>query len=90
MKAPEEEFDKLFAESVGQPAKSVRLVMGLLILQHMCEISNENILDKGVDTSYRQYFCVYAFWHHAVSIHPTSLIKWRHRLGEAGLITGSI
>ncbi|MBS4166258.1 hypothetical protein NEOC65_001343 [Neochlamydia sp. AcF65] len=40
---------------------------------------------RWVENPYGQYFCGYEFWHHALSIHPTSLIKWGSRLGEAGL-----
>ncbi|KIC76024.1 hypothetical protein DB42_EE00090 [Neochlamydia sp. EPS4] len=40
----EEEFDKLFVKNVGQPAKPVRLVVGLFILQHMDGISDEKVV----------------------------------------------
>nr|WP_166156183.1 transposase [Neochlamydia sp. AcF84]NGY95620.1 hypothetical protein [Neochlamydia sp. AcF84] len=81
----EEEFDKLFVEKIGQPAKPVRLVVGLFILQHMYGLSDVNVVHRWVENPYWQYFCGYEFWHHALPIHPTSLIRWRSRLGEAGL-----
>ncbi|MBS4164960.1 hypothetical protein NEOC65_000636 [Neochlamydia sp. AcF65] len=81
----EEEFDKLFVENVGQPAKPVRLVVGLFILQHMYGISDENVVHRWVENPYWQYFCGYDHFKHELPIHPTSLIKWRDRLGEAGL-----
>ncbi|KIC75130.1 Uncharacterized protein ORF8 in nfe locus [Neochlamydia sp. TUME1] len=81
----EEEFDKLFVEKIGQPAKPVKLVVGLFILQHMYGLSDKNVVHRWVENPYWQYFCGYEFWHHALPIHPTSLIKWRHRLGEDGL-----
>jgi IS5 family transposase len=81
----EEEFAKLFVEKVGQPAKPVRLVVGILMLQHMYGISDENIVYRWVENPYWQLFCGYDHMEHQLPIHPTSLIKWRRRLGEAGL-----
>jgi len=37
------------------------------------------------ENPYWQYFCGYDYLEHEIPIHPTSLIKWRHRLGESGL-----
>ncbi|KIC74668.1 Uncharacterized protein ORF8 in nfe locus [Neochlamydia sp. EPS4] len=79
----EEEFDKLFVENVGQPAKPVRLVVELFILQHMYGLSDENVVYRWVENPYRQCFCGYHHFQHELPIHPTFLIKWRSRLGEA-------
>ncbi|WP_166157024.1 transposase [Neochlamydia sp. AcF84] len=81
----EEEFNKLFVEKIGQPAKPVKLVVELFVLQHRYGISDENVAYRWVENPYWQYFRGYDFWHHMLPIHPTSLIKWRSRLGEAGL-----
>jgi IS5 family transposase len=84
-KSFEDEFSKLFVEKIGQPAKPVRLVIGILMLQHMYGFSDENIVYRWVENPYWQYFCGYDYLEHKIPIHPTSLIKWRHRLGEKGL-----
>jgi len=84
-KSLEEEFAELFVEKVGQPAKPVRLVVGLLMLQHMYGISDENVVSRWIENAYWQYFCGYDYLQHNLPIHPTSLIKWRRRLGETGL-----
>lgn len=81
----EDAFSELFVENVGQPAKPVRLVVGILMLQHMYGISDENIVYRWIENPYWQYFCGYDFMQHKLPLHPTSLIKWRHRMGEAGL-----
>ncbi|KIC71652.1 hypothetical protein DB41_AS00060 [Neochlamydia sp. TUME1] len=52
----EEEFDKLFVKNVGQPARPVRLVVGLFILQHMDGISDEKVVHRWVENPYWQYF----------------------------------
>lgn len=84
-KSFEEDFSNLFVDKVGQPAKPVRLVVGILMLQHMYGLSDENIVYRWVENPYWQFFCGYNFLQHKIPMHPTSLIKWRHRLGEKGL-----
>lgn len=84
-KSFEEEFSELFVERIGQPAKPVRLIIGILMLQHMYGMSDENIVYRWVENSYWQYFCGYDYLQHKIPIHPTSLIRWRRRLGEKGL-----
>lgn len=84
-KSFEDDFSNLFVERIGQPAKPVRLVVGILMLQHMYGISDENIVFRWVENPYWQYFCGYDFLQHKIPMHPTSLIKWRRRLGENGL-----
>jgi IS5 family transposase len=81
----EEEFSSFFVEKIGKPAKPVRLVVGILMLQHMYGISDENIVYRWVENAYWQYFCGYDYLQHKVPLHPTSLIRWRRRLGEEGL-----
>ena len=78
----EEEFSNQFIEKIGQPAKPVRLVVGILMLQHMYGMSDENIVHRWVENPYWQMFCGYDYLQHKLPMHPTSLIKWRHRIGE--------
>ncbi len=81
----EEDFSGLFVEKIGQPAKPVRLVVGIMMLQHMYGLSDEQIVFRWVENPYWQYFCGYDFLQHKVPMHPTSLIRWRYRLAESGL-----
>ena len=81
----ENEFAEFFVDKIGQPAKPVRLVVGILMLQHMYGISDENIVYRWVENAYWQYFCGYEYLQDKTPIHPTSLIRWRRRLGEEGL-----
>jgi IS5 family transposase len=81
----EKDFSSLFVERIGQPAKPVRLVVGILMLQHMYGFSDENIVYRWVENPYWQYFCGYDYLEHDIPMHPTSLIRWRRRLGEEGL-----
>lgn len=81
----ERDIEELFFADKGRPGQSTRLVVGLLMLQHMFEISDEQVVEAWVENPYWQYFCGYDYLQWEVPIDRTSLTKWRHRLGEAGL-----
>lgn len=69
----------------GQPALPIRLVTGLLMLQHMEGLSDEAVVTKWIENPYWQYFCGYDFLQWDVPMNPSSLVRWRKRLGEEGL-----
>jgi IS5 family transposase len=69
---------------VGQPPKPTRLMAGLLYLKHTYGLSDEALLERWVESPYFQYFCGETFFQHEPPIHPTSLTRYRKRLGKAG------
>lgn len=69
---------------VGQPPKPTRLMAGLLYLKHTYGLSDEALLERWVESPYFQYFCGETFFQHEPPIHPTSLSRYRKRLGKAG------
>lgn len=71
----------------GQPAKPVRLIVGLLMLQQMEGLSDEATVQKWVENPYWQFFCGFDFLQWKLPIDPTSLTRWRARIGEEGLDT---
>lgn len=74
-----------FAHEVGTPAKPVRLVIGIILLQQMYKISDEEVLYKWVENPYWQIFCGYDYLQWKFPIHSTTLTKWRQRLGVEGI-----
>ena len=60
-----EELEELFGGfhsfGRGQPPKPVRLMIGLMILQHTFGLSDETVVSQWVENSYWQYFCGYDF-----------------------------
>lgn len=66
----------------GQPPKSVRLIVGILMLQHIHKLSDEEVVEVWVENPYWQLFCGFDYLQWEMPIDPTCLIKWRHRLGE--------
>lgn len=81
----EEKFNSYFTSSKGAPAKPIRLVVGILMLQHMSGLSDEEVVIGWVQNPYWQYFCGYDYLQWSFPLNPSSLSRWRKRLGEKGL-----
>ena len=82
-------FDAAFADSYcedfGAPAKAIRLMVGLHYLKHAFNESDESVVQRWVENPYWQYFCGYSHMQHECPIHPTSMTKWRQRVGAQRL-----
>lgn len=81
----EKEFCNLFDTEDGSPGKPVRLMVGLMILQNMYKLSDDSVVAKWVENPYWQLFCGYDYLQWQFPIHPTTLTKWRQRMGPRGL-----
>ena len=57
----EEEFGALYKDGSGHPPKPVRLMVGLMMLQHMNGLSDEQVVYQWVQNPYWQYFCGYDY-----------------------------
>ena len=57
---------------------------GLLYLKHTFALSDEELIARWVENAYWQYFCGETYFQHEPPIHPTSLTRYRQRLGPAG------
>lgn len=80
----EMEFSPLFSAGAGYPPLPIRLACGLMILQHMFDLSDEKVVEAWVENPYWQAFCGYDFLQWEVPAHPTSLTHWRQRIGARG------
>ena len=82
-------FDVAFADSysedMGAPAKAVRLMVGLHFLKYTFNVSDESLVERWVENPYWQFFCGYTHMQHDCPIHPTSMTKWRNRVGAERL-----
>lgn len=67
--------------NAGRPATPVRLIVGLLLLQYLHNLSDENVVRMWVENPYWQYFCGYDYLQWELPINPSSLTRWRKRLG---------
>lgn len=75
-------FANCYSPDMGAPAKSARLMVGLHYLKHAFNESDESVVARWVENPYWQHFCGYTHMQHECPIHPTSMTRWRHRVGE--------
>lgn len=72
---PWEELEKAlhsyFPAKVGAPAKPIRLISGLFMLQHCFDVSDEDALQNWLENPYWQFFCGYDYLRPL--IHPPCL-----------------
>ncbi|QDA36566.1 IS5 family transposase (plasmid) [Paracoccus liaowanqingii] len=80
----ETEWAGFFPSPTGRPATSPRLVAGLLYLQHAYRLSDEAVVARWVENPYYQHFTGETFFQHSPPIDPSSLTRWRKRIGEEG------
>lgn len=79
------EWAGFFPSATGRPATLPRLVAGLLYLQHAYRLSDEAVVARWVENPYYQHFTGETFFQHRPAIDPSSLTRWRGRIGEAGV-----
>lgn len=81
----ESSLAECFSSDVGAPALSSRLIIGLFYLKHAFNESDESLVARWIENPYWQYFCGFGTMQHELPLHPTSLVKWRQRLGAERL-----
>lgn len=84
-KSLESSLSSYFKSDRGAAAKPVRLVAGIFMLQHMSGLSDEQVMIGWVQNPYWQYFCGYDYLQWTFPLDPSSLSRWRKRLGKEGL-----
>src|SRR3989339_1980703 len=81
----EEEFGVLYVEKVGRPGLPIRLMVGLHYLKYTYNESDESVVERFLENPYWQYFCGLEYFQHEFPLDPTSLVKWRNRIGDTGM-----
>ena len=81
----EREWAGFFPSHKGRPATPPRLVAGLLYLQHAYRLSDEAVVARWVENPYYQHLTGETFFQHRPPIDPSSLTRWRGRIGEEGV-----
>ena len=79
----DEEFSSLYSP-LGKPSKHIRLMVGLSILKHMENLSDEVLVQRWVQNPYYQAFTGEIEFQWKLPCNPTSLTKFRHRIGATG------
>jgi IS5 family transposase len=81
----DKEFGKLFVENFGRPGLPTRLIAGLHYLKHAFNESDESVVGRFLENPYWQYFCGFEYFQHDLPLDPSSLVRWRKRLGPERL-----
>ncbi|MEZ4485784.1 MAG: IS5 family transposase [Syntrophotaleaceae bacterium] len=76
----DKKFGSLYAEK-GRPAKSTRLLVGLHYLKHAFDESDESVVARLLENPYWQYFCGFEYFIHRLPLDPSSMTRWRKRIG---------
>ena len=78
-------FDAAFADSycaeLGAPGKAIRLMVGLHYLKFAFDESDESVVERWIENPYWQYFCGFTHMQHDAPIDPSSMSRWRKRVG---------
>lgn len=80
----DEAFGALYAE-IGRPGKPTRLMVGLHLLKHLLNLSDETACERWVENPYYQHFCGFAYFQHELPIDRSSMTRWRERIGPGGM-----
>jgi IS5 family transposase len=56
-----------------------------MYLQHAFKLSDEAVVARWVENPYYQHFTGETFFQHRSPIDPSSLVRWRKRIGEEGV-----
>jgi transposase, IS5 family len=81
----DEQFGPLYADGIGRPALSTRLMVALHYIKHIYDLSDDLVLAGFLENPYWQFFCGMEYFQHKLPCDPTSLVKWRKRVGAEGI-----
>jgi len=70
--------------SQGAPGISTRLMLALHYLKYQHDLSDEDVVALWVENPYWQQFSGMRHFQHRMPIDPSSMTRWRKRLGDAG------
>jgi len=82
--ALDEAFGQHFCAETGRPAIATRLMVSLHWLKYEHDLSDEEVVRMWVENPYWQYLSGMKWFEHSEPIDPTSMTRWRKRIGEAG------
>jgi len=73
-----------FTSTTGRPALPTRLMASLLYLKHAYALSDDDVVERWCENPYWQHFSGERYFRHALPCDPSSLVRWRQRIGEEG------
>jgi len=80
----EKAFAPLYSADTGRPAKPIRLMVGLLMLKHIRNLSDEMVVEQWSENIYFQYFTGESSFASGFPCEASELVHFRKRIGESG------
>ena len=81
----DKEFAKHYSQDTGRPSIPIRRRVGLLILKHLENLSDENVVLQYKRNPYYQAFCGALTFERRLPCHATELVHFRKRIGKEGV-----
>ena len=81
----EKAFAPLYCADNGRKPKPVRLMVGLLMLKHLRNVSDEQVVVQFTENAYYQYFCGMEAFSISAPCASSELVHFRHRIGDEGI-----
>lgn len=78
-------FGPLYDDKLGRPAVPTRVMVGLHFIKHAYDESDESVVEKFLENPYWQFFCGCEYFEHRLPIDPSTMTRWRNRVGPEGL-----
>jgi transposase, IS5 family len=80
----DDEFGARYSEK-GRPGVATRLMVGLHYLKHTFNESDESAVARFVENPYEQHFCGLTHFTQRLPIDPSTMTRWRKRIGVDGV-----
>jgi len=77
------QFEKEFSDE-GRPAIATRLMVSLHYIKYTHDLSDEETVAMWIENPYWQYFSGRQHFEHKFPIDPSSMTRWRKRVGVKG------
>ena len=81
----EKEYGEYYCEDNGRPALPIRLMVGIHYLKSAYEPSDESVVYTFLENPYWQYFLGFEFFQHNFPLDPSTLVRWRQRIGSEAM-----
>src|SRR5260221_2353659 len=60
-------------------------MVGLYLLKHVFNLSDEVVCARWVENPYYQHFCGFDYFQHELPVDRSSMTRWRERIGPGGM-----
>jgi IS5 family transposase len=78
-------FRARIRRAVSRGVGASQLMVGLTYLKHCYNLSDEQVCERWLENPYWQFFYGLDYLQHRLPIDPSSLTRWRERIGASGM-----